>query len=363
MAATDVSRLFEDVLGTEDGVQESRAVDVTAESDPPLPTQFDEPVVCPNPYELPANEPARLRCALKPRLRSKRVVMFFRSAGQETFTTLRMDRTPKGWFLAEVPAEAVYGNSLQVYFEARDRNDRAVASNGSAFSPNMILLQNAEDASESPTFAGDEADIWDGDDPLQAMARRENANGLSGVCGSLWGLGQVLVGTVLVNWRRNQRLKLPRMSVPLVCSMWCLNSAIFSDGILRFRWRPEFSSSRQRELTPSWPPNQPQRCVCGATQGDLVSQLGSARSPHGRLVGTGRGRERFRMVISRQPDATPSLPQNDTIRGGPVVLGPAAHALYMLSESIGLRGELSLLAGVPDFAVVTDLNLGAVMVF
>jgi len=50
--------------------------------------------------------------------------------------------------------------------------------------------------------------------------------------------------------------------------------------------------------------------------------------------------------------------QQDTVRGGPFVAGAGAGYAYQIGESFDLTLETNALAGVPDFALAFDVNVG-----
>jgi hypothetical protein len=74
---------------------------------------------------------------------------------------------------------------------------------------------------------------------------------------------------------------------------------------------------------------------------------------YGGTVGGGSG---FRFRIDPQQSA--ALPASDTVRGGPVVLGPVGGIVLPLAERLSVVGEMRLLVGAPDFAAMADFNAG-----
>jgi hypothetical protein len=75
------------------------------------------------------------------------------------------------------------------------------------------------------------------------------------------------------------------------------------------------------------------------------------------LGGVAGGGEGFRFRIDAQPSI--NLTSSDTVRGGPVILGPVAGFVLPLLERLSLVGEARILVGVPDKAGIFELNLGA----
>jgi hypothetical protein len=52
------------------------------------------------------------------------------------------------------------------------------------------------------------------------------------------------------------------------------------------------------------------------------------------------------------------LDTSDTVRGGPVVLGPGVGAVMPFAHRFALAGEIRMLFGVPDFASIVEALLG-----
>ena len=73
----------------------------------------------------------------------------------------------------------------------------------------------------------------------------------------------------------------------------------------------------------------------------------------GGVLGGGSG---FRFRIEPQPSQ--NLPTSDTVRGGPIVLGPVAGVVFPLATRLHLVGEVRALVGVWDVATLMEGNLG-----
>ena len=73
----------------------------------------------------------------------------------------------------------------------------------------------------------------------------------------------------------------------------------------------------------------------------------------GGVLGGGSG---FRFRIDPQPSN--NLPTSDTVRGGPLVLGPVAGIVFPLVNRLHLVGELRALLGAPDLATLAEVNFG-----
>jgi hypothetical protein len=73
----------------------------------------------------------------------------------------------------------------------------------------------------------------------------------------------------------------------------------------------------------------------------------------GGLLGGGSG---FRFRVDPQPSQ--NLPTSDTVRGGPVVVGPVGGLIFPMIDKLSLVAEARLLAGAPDFATIAEINIG-----
>jgi hypothetical protein len=72
------------------------------------------------------------------------------------------------------------------------------------------------------------------------------------------------------------------------------------------------------------------------------------------IGGVGEG---FRLVIApkRSMDPTKDLPRNDSIRGGPGMLGGGIALIHHFSRRVAFLLDFKTLVGTPDSAVVLDL--------
>jgi hypothetical protein len=74
----------------------------------------------------------------------------------------------------------------------------------------------------------------------------------------------------------------------------------------------------------------------------------------GGMLGGGSG---FRFRIDPAPSM--GLGNSDTVRGGPIALGPVAGFVLPVLEKLSLVAEARVLVGVPDVAAAAELNIGA----
>jgi hypothetical protein len=74
-------------------------------------------------------------------------------------------------------------------------------------------------------------------------------------------------------------------------------------------------------------------------------------------TGTVGGGSAIRLYVPANPDV--GLPSSDTVKAGPVALGPGVSVIYHATRRVGLVGELRALATLGGFAALADFNLGA----
>jgi hypothetical protein len=73
------------------------------------------------------------------------------------------------------------------------------------------------------------------------------------------------------------------------------------------------------------------------------------------------GGSAIRLYVPANPDV--GLPSSDTVKAGPVALGPGVSVKYHATRRLGLVGELRALLTLGGFAALADLNLGAAYSF
>jgi hypothetical protein len=121
---------------------------------------------------------------------------------------------------------------------------------------------------------------------------------------------------------------------------------------LRFQYIPESGSGDTKAGSPAhgaW-----------AAFGRAYRFLGTANGQPF-LTGTVGAGQGFRLVVPPHP--LMGVTRNDTIRGGPVVLGPGAGYLYHFTKNFAWNAEVRLLAGVPDFAMMAEFSTGGQVAF
>lgn len=330
-------------------------------SEPDLPAEIREPLQCVSPDQTPPNHEVTLRCV--PRGRVGKVALFYRSAGSETFTEVPMPRTPKGWYVAVVPASAVTGKSLQYYMES---SGGAQVHNGSSDSPNLLLVRADAPAGDEENKDGDQPPPGGHEDenPLASIEHEQEVAQLDlhrRTPGSVFvgfGLGTGYGYTIghALEFRTDQEVGAGPLSggllhlLPELGYQWDDHLA-FSVQV-RLQYIPTEGSG---DATPGAPAT---KALAVLLRGVYAVGEGNWR---GFLSGVAGGGDGFRLKVPPQPAA--NLPRSDTVRGGPVVVGAGAGFAYHFNRHVAWPTEARLLLGVPSIAAVVEISTGVELGF
>jgi hypothetical protein len=339
------------------------------DEEPDLPASVPQPLYCPIPDEAPPAADIALRCVPRPGVSFSRIMLFYRSAGSETFTQVPMLRSHKGWYSGMVPASAVVGRTLQYYVEAQLPGKKsATTSNGHSDSPNLMSIREGAARVGQGTLA---AAHFKKDTPvsvnkeenplLEAEREREEAEsessdhrrrpralfaaaGIGSAYG--WHLKRVLEfrteQAVATGFSPGTLLQL----TPEIGYQYDERTALSLQ--LRYQFIPESGSGDTKM-------GHPRHSAWAAlARGYRFFGAGNGQPFLTATVGGGQG---FRMVVPPHPED--GVSRNDTVRGGPIVLGPGAGYLFNFSRHFAWVAEVRLLAGVPDFAVLGEFATGA----
>jgi hypothetical protein len=328
--------------------------------EPPLPSSFPKPLACPEPPATP-DAAIELRCAAEPGLRPSRVALFFRAPGTEAFTEVPMTRSRKGWYVGEIPASATGGTLVQYYVEAQAPGNKVAATAGDAVSPNLLLLRTA--VAEGGSDADEPLASLEEENPLEGIEReRDRASLHRRPAGSWWvGLG---LGSGY-GWHPDRRLEF--VTEKEVSSGYSRAGLLHLGPEVGYQLSEKVSFSLQGRHqfipeegfgdTRSGSPARSAHAVLA--RGTYFVGDGNLQAFGTATVGGGEG---FRLVVSPQP--AEGVYRHDTIRGGPIILGPGAGLVYHFGGGrLAWALELRALAGLPEFAAVAELSTGAAFAF
>ncbi len=336
----------------------------TAEQDapPPPPADETEPLRCQGPAEVKAVEHVILRCTAKPGLRVASVFVYYRQLGQEDYDQLPTLKTPAGWWKGDICPHVFTGRQLQYYFEAKDERDQVVAQSGNDESPHLVF-RAVEVPAITQAVAG-QGRARD-EDPL-VLAQRERERALAAArpvviprrreraifAGLGVGAGYGWHPRAALDFRDDQEVA-PRLAAAGTVLVtpevgYQLTKALAVSAQLRY----QFIESRGFGDSHEGAPPENAWALFSRAQYGFVGR-GRMQLFASASFGVGSG---FRLVVPPVPEM--NLRRNDSVRGGPFVLGPGFGVEYHLARAVAWMAEVKALAGLPNFAVVADVGTG-----
>jgi hypothetical protein len=340
--------------------------------EPDLPARIPQPLYCPTPDEAPPGERITLHCVLAPDVPAEKVLLYYRAPGDRRFTSAATTRSTKGWYRGIIPGDVVQGRSLHFYMEARDANNERVGNAGRDDSPNVVLIREGASPVGTGLFAGvrfrRQDEVAPGaseEDPLEAVARdRERERAAEGLRRRRD--GSVYVGVGLgsgYGYHRTQRLEF--YGDAIIEQGWIPSGLLHVTPEIGYQFNPHFALSLLGRL----------QVISQSGSGDM--RVGNpARSAYAvlarpqfllgqrnvqlNLSGYLGGGDGFRLTV---PPQLPKFRRNDSVRGGPLVVGGGVGVLLHLSPHFALAVDGRWLLGYPDFATVADAGTSLQIAF
>jgi hypothetical protein len=294
---------------------------------------------CPVADTATTGTPLKLRCVAESALGAKDVLVYYHAGTNSKFRSLKMnaestmDGTPS-WTAALAP-DALSDEQLFIYFEARDKKSKVVATVSSASSPIVVAIRagqpslpRSSDADESRHGSSDGGSLWYG----------------FGI-----GTGYGYAGSD------------PESYKPYI-EKWQHGAA----PAKLFHLTPEFgyfltpnwslSLQGRLQMMQQWSPKTAKGAV--AFLGRLLYFTGGEtfRFYGGAVLGGGEG---FRLVVSDVQTKNYRINKvTTTVKGGPVIAGAAVGMSINISESWSWILESNALVGFPTVSMVADFNTG-----
>jgi hypothetical protein len=319
---------------------------------------------CETPAEAEPGQALRVQCMATSELHAVAVVMFHRPSGSEVYAATPALRTDRARFQVTLCPDTLTPGPVHFYFEARDAEDKVVASSGDLDDPHLLVVRGF--LGQAPVARASqphrEAQIRD-EDPLAAARAEREAERVAAVRsvqrppGRIWvgfgaGYGYGFYPESHLDFRKDLRIQAntgPAGVVLLTPEVGYQVSEAFAFGV-QLTWQ-RLSGSGIGDAQMGSP----------VTSGFTLLARGSYHTGEGRaqLVYSGfiGGGDGFHLVVPPLPEQ--GLRRNDSVRAGPVVLGPGLGLLFHLQRHAAILAETRLLAGVPNFAALLDARLGA----
>ena len=327
-------------------------------AEPELPTSYPHPVYCPIASEIRPETEFTIRCAVKPTLATRSVVVHYRSSGSETYTTADAVHSPKGWYALKIKPSEVRGSSFQFYVEAYDANNKVTAS-GTDESPNILLIQaGASGGTDQP----------DKDDPLAHIQREQEAE-LAQLteahrrpAPSLWvGMG---IGSGY-GWYPNRIVE----NYPTArATGWASGGNFHILPEVGYQWTEHVAFALQlryqfvQTKTSGGDPATPHKtAIAGLGRVYLMTGSLFGKESNFELFATGSlgGGTAFRLYVAPNPGYLTGINNSGTVYGGPLAAGGGVGLLYHVTTYLALAAEFRTLVGFPKQAVMMEGGVSA----
>ncbi len=336
----------------------------TGPEEPDMPADIPRPLYCPNPDEAPPRRKAVLRCVVQPELDVGRVILYYRLPNAEDYEKVPATKTPRGWYVAIVPAKAFSGRLFQYYFEARDPTDAALADNGRYDSPNLMFIREGAPPVTHSALAvrmDDGSAIQTEDEEEDDPLSRLTSNKLSEEENRFWvalslGRGVGFHGTAQLEWY-GEEISGGTKSASLLHISPELGYRVSKHFALALQLRSQIITHTGSE------PGMGGGPAVGANAGlvRLIWYVPVGANSSLQISTLGGAGEGFRLLVP--PNEVLMRNSSDTIRGGAFLVGAGFHYDQGISEGWALRLGIEVLQGLPTAATVIDFALGGVLRF
>jgi hypothetical protein len=361
------------------------------DSEPDLPARVNV-LECPTKDETPPEKSVLIRCAIAPNLPVTKLFLLYLEPGNDEFTSTQMEKTPKGWYAAKIPKKAVTGTSLRFYVEGRNDKGKAIVSNGRVDSPNVMLIREKEAAeTEREEFGKTKVKEENPLDPEQMrrhslLGRIDKQKlGLDTHFGNRrWWIG-FAIGSGYGFAPAGGLESLPALSGRYVSGVAWEGGGHLAPEI-GYQLSPNFAISLEGRNQYIPQTSHVAKFAATGAQAVLLKLIAYTKQSRARFFGdiAVGGGEGFRLIATpaqgcKAPGVTgtedcahffanngagPAIMDKDfpnfkdTVRGGPGLAGIGGGFLYEISKGVSWMAEIKVLAGLPHFAAIADVNTG-----
>ena len=307
---------------------------------------------CPYPSDTAPGKKLVLRCAAAANLGVANVNLYYKGFEMQDYESLPMEKSPKGWWRAEVPKKHVDGKSIQFYFEGVDASDAPVVSNGRAESPNVMLIVNK--SLPQPKKRREEEDPLA--DDVDLIGRKFGNR-------RFWiGLGVGSGGVLPINGKPEALVNsyMDRGHSPAVPGIgWAglLHAAPTIGFAFNPNWAIALEGRNQYILRPKGVSQSVSASGAHAVTLRLLHYTKQARARFFYGVGGGGG-EGIREIVQVRTSDTSKSAFQDTVLVGPYLATAAGGFIYEISPRTSWIAQLNFYVGFPKMGLALDLNTG-----
>lgn len=332
LSSPEVKELFQRAKADAEASPPSAIPDVEA----PAETTSGQ-LSCPVADTATTGTPLKLRCVAESALGAKDVLVYYHAGTSSKFRSLKMnaesamDGTPS-WTAALAP-DALSDEQLFLYFEARNRKSKVVATVNSSSNPIVVAIR-ASQPSASETNEDEEQGESDGI-PLWFGFGIGTGYGYAGSDPESY-------KPYIVDFQHGAAPAKLFHLTPEIGYFLSPNWSLSLQGRLQMmqQWSPKTAKGAIAFLGR----------LLYFTSGETLRFYGGA------VLGGGEG---FRLVVSDVRTKDYHLDKvSTTVRGGPVVAGATAGLAVHLSDRWSWILETNALIGFPDVSMIADFNTG-----
>lgn len=341
-------------------VREAYAAALVREPDPPA--RVPVPIHCVLPLDLLPSQDLIIRCVTQKQTRRSSATFHYRPDGTDLpFAELPMDRSPRGWLVAVLPAKEIGGKALSYYITAQLPNVQQPLYLAYPEAPRALSVR-----ADLLAGASKDAHPSEGVRDSNTNARLHQRRTVDSVWLALGvGSGVVYHGRTTVDSRESIR----GTDAPAT-----VNEGFSPASLIQLE--PELGYQVTRRLSVSLMARYQYAPVDGGTptsddgrkevltsafalflQGRLtVATSGNLQTYATGAAGVGRS---FLAVIGRDCQGRSCwLEHSDTVHGGSAALAVGAGMIYHLGSQLALFAEAREIATMPTFMALTEINLG-----
>jgi hypothetical protein len=313
--------------------------------------------------EAMRDKPIAIKAQVPPGLGAAKVMLAYRAEDGDEF--LARDMIPvenaASWFCAEIPVEATQGKEVAYYVEAQDADDRALLHSGTPEAPHRIVLTAEIAPDEKAAAPVPEAEK----DAIEAPG----APGLWFVL-AVGGGGGYYSGSPEMNPEDTstppKAIHVSGFGVAQLLHLAPEIGFFYSDHlILSAQGRFQFVTGAQDVHLGEKNDHPARMAFAGLIKATRMLGGTSGRLPPFFSVEAGAGQIRQSIQTPARANLTgcgagPTC--KDTVLGGVGLAGMGTGFTYRLNDTFRVYAALNVLAGLPDFMVEADLNVGLAII-